>query len=780
MDKNDQSFLVSFVVNVFLFIVFLVLFLIFRKRVPKVYQPRCDGSPNAPHPPPPSMFGWVRSTVQYGDEQLFQTHGMDAMMFIKFVRMMLCIAALISIYGFVVLFPVNATAFHARSSNSTDSLHVSGLDTLTMSAVKERSNRMVAQLFSVVINSTIVFFFTFKLYRTYLKYRLRMRTESMRIENYSVMVRGVPELLSDKNLHSFFSELFPGKVVHVIRSHLTPELDSKLKQRDKEMKAVEKAFAKHLISGKRPTNKDKFLIGKVVDSLNWHTERFNSATFEAGALQKVESPRANVVFVVFNDLSAASQCSTAILDTRNRLVPEPAPEPRDLVWTHFNIGDRQFLIRTLIADVFFFFLIFFWIIPVTFVSGLSNLKSLEKLKAFNWLTHFIELSPVVTGFVQGFLPTLAMIIFFALLVKIITAVVTLTGLYSKSEISRGVMTKYYLFQIFNVLLVYSIAGAVINVLHQIVDNPGSIVNLLANSLPQQSGFFVNYVMLLSLSGHSKSLWRPAPLIVRWIKHKFLSKTAREYRDAEAPGSFSYAQTYTTHLLVFTVLLVYSTIAPFIMIWGVLYFCLGYISNKYNIIYVYIPIWEGGGKHWEEVFHRIYAALILYQVVLAGVFGIFKFIPGVVVSAVCIVASVVVMVYIKDEFAKSCQHLPLRIALERSDFFTELNTPSEKGTLVVPNKEMTAISLDETADKRHRGWQDLEEASSNNNTATDYTSPPHNYFQPSLQPITSHPELVIAPHKIAKIQASALSPSSSSSPINNVSNSDAHSEGEGEA
>ena len=55
---------------------------------------------------------------RYGDEQLFQTHGMDAMMFIKFVRMMLYISALISIYGFVVLFAVNATGENTVCSPS--------------------------------------------------------------------------------------------------------------------------------------------------------------------------------------------------------------------------------------------------------------------------------------------------------------------------------------------------------------------------------------------------------------------------------------------------------------------------------------------------------------------------------------------------------------------------------------------------------------------------------------------------------------------------------------
>ena len=38
--------------------------------------------------------------------------------------------------------------------------------------------------------------------------------------------------------------------------------------------------------------------------------------------------------------------------------------------------------------------------------------------------------------------------------------------------------------------------------------------------------------------------------------------------------------------------------------------------------MYVPNWEGGGKHWREVYTRIFAALILYQLVLVGIFGVY--------------------------------------------------------------------------------------------------------------------------------------------------------------
>jgi hypothetical protein len=35
-----------------------------------------------------------------------------------------------------------------------------------------------------------------------------------------------------------------------------------------------------------------------------------------------------------------------------------------------------------------------------------------------------------------------------------------------------------------------------------------------------------------------------------------------------------------------------------------------------------PRWEAGGKHWQDVFGRIYISMILYQALFIGVFGLY--------------------------------------------------------------------------------------------------------------------------------------------------------------
>jgi len=241
-----------------------------------------------------------------------------------------------------------------------------------------------------------------------------------------------------------------------------------------------------------------------------------------------------------------------------------------------------------------------------------------------------------------------------LLVTIITAVASAQGLYTNSRISRSVMSKYFVFQVFNIFLIYSIAGSIFGVLNEIMNNPTIVVSLLATSLPKQYVFFVNYIMILSLSGHTMNLWRPGPLIVRWIKHKFLCKTPREFREAQFAGFFNYEVAYATHLLVLLILLTYSTLAPFILIWGTLYFGMAYISQKYNIVYVFEPKYESGGLHWPLVFNRVCVGLIIYQLVLVGEFVIYSFTAGIVISAICLAATILFWRYTIDQFSRSAE------------------------------------------------------------------------------------------------------------------------------
>jgi hypothetical protein len=61
---------------------------------------------------------------------------------------------------------------------------------------------------------------------------------------------------------------------------------------------------------------------------------------------------------------------------------EWAPEPRDVYWDNLSIPFVSLTVRRLIVAVAFFFLNFFYVIPIAFVQSLANLEGIEKAAPF--------------------------------------------------------------------------------------------------------------------------------------------------------------------------------------------------------------------------------------------------------------------------------------------------------------------------------------------------------------------------------------------------------------
>lgn len=88
-------------------------------------------------------------------------------------------------------------------------------------------------------------------------------------------------------------------------------------------------------------------------------------------------------FVSFKTRWGAAVCAQT-QQSRNPTIwlTEWAPEPRDVYWKNLAIPYVSLTIRRLIIAVAFFFLTFFFIIPITIVQSLANIESIEKRAPF--------------------------------------------------------------------------------------------------------------------------------------------------------------------------------------------------------------------------------------------------------------------------------------------------------------------------------------------------------------------------------------------------------------
>lgn len=88
-------------------------------------------------------------------------------------------------------------------------------------------------------------------------------------------------------------------------------------------------------------------------------------------------------------------------------------------------------------------------------------------------------------------------------------------------------------------------------------------------------FFVGYGLELS---------RLIPLIIFHLKKKFMCITEDEVREAWAPGDLGFATRVPEDMLIVTIVLCYSVIAPLIIPFGVVYFGLGWLVLRNQVCF----------------------------------------------------------------------------------------------------------------------------------------------------------------------------------------------------
>eukprot|EP00050_Salpingoeca_kvevrii_P022373 m.125414 g.125414 ORF g.125414 m.125414 type:complete len:394 (-) comp9690_c0_seq2:363-1544(-) len=301
----------------------------------------------------------------------------------------------------------------------------------------------------------------------------------------------------------------------------------------------------------------------------------------------------------------------------------PAFASKDIAWRNLRYSHTQRQVRTFLAHTATYLLVFFYTIPIAFVASLTTLEELAKIKFLHWLTDVIDSSPVVKGFLEGFLPTLALQLFMMFLPAILKAFSKAEGLPSWSTINLAVLRKLYIFNVVNVFFVSLIAGSALANIKSMVEDTSSILPLLGNAIPATGNFFINYVMLEALSVFPLELLQLGPLIVSWFKLKYLAKTEREREEAEDPGPYDYGVALPSQLLVILVGLTYSTVAPAIIPFLIFYFFFGYVTYRHQLFYVFVSEYETGGLYWKKVFHRVMCGILLSELTIIGVMGVKK-------------------------------------------------------------------------------------------------------------------------------------------------------------
>ncbi|RYR11494.1 hypothetical protein Ahy_B04g069016 isoform B [Arachis hypogaea] len=617
------------------------------------------------------FLNWMPEALRMPEPELIDHAGLDSVVYLRIYLLGLKIFVPIAFLAWIVLVPVNWTSTGLEGAKNITS---SDIDKLSVSNVHSRSERFWGHIVMAYAFTFWVCYILLKEYEKVASMRLEfLATEKRRPDQFTVLVRNIPpdpdESVSELVEHFFMVNHpghylthqvgFPGyfkndnfyccfkyavsplATVSIFMFLPVPLLIvnnnflfsdeviydantlAKLVKKKKKLQNWLVYYRNKLErTSKRPEMKTGFLglWGKKVDAIDYHTTEIDKLSEEIASERKkvTDDPKSVMpaAFVSFKTRWVAAVCAQT-QQTRNPTLwlTEWAPEPRDVYWRNLPIPYFSLSVRRLIMAVAFFFLTFFFMIPIAFVQTLASIEGIERTAP--WLNPLVTV-PFIKSFIQGFLPGIVLKLFLIFLPTILMIMSKFEGFGSISSLERRSASRYYLFNFVNIFLGNVLTGSAFQQLNSFVHQPANQYPItIGTAIPLKATFFITYIMVDGWASIAAEVLMLKPLIFYHLKNFFLVKTEKDREEAMDPGSIGFNTGEPRIQLYFLLGLVYAAVTPAVLPFIIIFFGLAYVVFRHQIINVYNQEYESGAQFWPDVHGRIVIALTVSQIVLMG-------------------------------------------------------------------------------------------------------------------------------------------------------------------
>jgi hypothetical protein len=346
---------------------------------------------------------------------------------------------------------------------------------------------------------------------------------------------------------------------------------------------------------------------------------------KAGFIEEHINEVTDKAFVVMSSYTAATIAIQSMHSSKpGAMQVSTAPEPRDVLWNNIYVSKGASRTRSIIGDFMVILLISFYVVPIALVSLLVSeaalvsssprLAQLDQASAL-FASIIAMVQPICIVTLQQILPPLFM------------AIGKMEGCISFSEVQMRAFSRYFLFQVLNVFLVTTIAGSIFDTIAIIVENPESAFEMLGNSLPRLSSFFITFVTIKAFFGLGLELVRAVSIfqsIIRYLCVPFMTlRMARSVivgmRAIDDPGWFPFHKILAQDMLVVVISVVFAVIAPLVLLPCAMFCLFSRIMWTHHHLYVYESVFESGGQFWPKIFRRFVFGLIIAQMTITGQF-----------------------------------------------------------------------------------------------------------------------------------------------------------------
>lgn len=615
-----------------------LLFSLLRPRHNLVYAPRTKYADSTRALPPmgSGLFGWVKPVWHAKEDLLVEKIGLDAVVFLRFTRMLRNIFLILGVVGVAIMIPVNVTTGVSGIQDKSNVFAV-------MTPLYTWGSGLWAQVIVAWFINLVVCYFMWHNYRKIHALRkawFNSPEYQSSLSSRSLMIRHIPKKFrSEEGILRITDEVNPtGSMPIPIAFRDVKDIPELIDEHEEMVRKLESVLAKYLknpdrLPARKPTMKPKkgtavSTVNGKVDAIDYYRHRIANLEQRISALrQDVDSK--NVMSYGFATWDHVAQAHVVAYTARKKSPQGTkirlAPKPNDIIWKNMPLTKAQLRSRAFMNAFWTTILTIAWT-PLNaglavFISNLSNLGSL-------WPTFQRELEQdkVFWSIVQGIAAPALTSLVYLLLPTIFRRLQIRAGDVTKTARERHVLRNLFTFFVFNNLIVFSLFSAiwqyVTTVIHD--SNSGNMWDALqkgdffltvTTQLCQSiSAFWVNWILQRNLGAcvDIAQLWT---LFYQWFAKTFLAPTPRQYIEWTAPASFEYAAYYNYFLFYTAVSLCFSTLQPIILICTAFYFVIDTVLKKYLLMYVFVTKTESGGHIWRTLINRMIFSCILADVII---------------------------------------------------------------------------------------------------------------------------------------------------------------------
>ncbi|OLL23725.1 Calcium permeable stress-gated cation channel 1 [Neolecta irregularis DAH-3] len=697
---NSQAFLTQQLAIAFaLGIPAFLLFCVMRKRWDKLYNSLQDKRKSNLPPLPESTFGWLTTVFNVTDEQVLQSAGLDAFVFLSFFKMAIKFLVAASLFGWIVVAPIN------QYTGGSFTLQPPKLNT----DGSQNSGLLWAYVLFVYAFSGITCYFLWKQTRNITDVRQKFLGHRNSITDRTVRIKGVPgHLRSEESLRNHIISLDIGEVTNVVICRDWRYLDGLVAERKRILRKLERYWITHMNDGKKPKDLDEMragissreylgsatepllhrtshrrpriklgflgIFGTSIDAIDHFIDRLEDIDKEIKQARRRAYPPTANAFVTFENLASAQLAAQAVLDSDPlSVIAKPACAPQDVVWHNAHLSRRKRALRSSIAFILSAAIIVLWFFPVGAIAAILNIDTLRKF--LPGIAGLLEKTTLGTMLVQGFLPTLAFVLFNALVPYLFDLIALHQGFVSRGDAELSVVSKNFFYLFFNLFLIFTVAGTLSN-LHAMAKDTTQIPIMLAASLPGVAGFYVNLIVLQGIGVFPFRLLQIGNLFV-YPFIKIGAKTPRDHAKLEEAPVFHYGFFLPMPIMVFILCLVYSILEPKILIFGLFYFVIGYFVHKYQLLYSMEHPHHSTGQAWMMIIRRLVIGLVVFQLTMSGMLSLRKAFQ--LSAAILPLVFTMVFVFyrlIDQAFTPLSQHISLE----------SIHHPSEDDPVVIQSRD----------------------------------------------------------------------------------------------